>query len=295
MRRYEIATWLKIPYHTEPIAFKDREEAELWICLNALGRRNLTEENESRLVGWLYNRYKGRQGGPRIGSAPSNGNGQGMVADLVDGWRDVADAIANKTGKHKGTVKRAGAAAEIEAKLAVSVRKALADGTVKAALEVRKALAELDHDQQAALLKQVLGGEVRSLRAALGIKPKAGKRKAKRAEGGAEPAAPSAGYEQIAAEIQPQVLALAPSEEELRRLAQYEPEDQRAIVEALGPALPTLAEAVQAFDDGEVATCRHDSKLSCAYCEQLYCESCSPDHEGDCRARGVGKARSAPG
>jgi len=69
----------------------------------------------------------------------------------------------------------------------------------------------------------------------------------------------------------------------------------RRLVEALGPALPTLAEAVQAFDDGEVATCRHDSKLSCAYCEQLYCESCSPDHEGDCRARELVKARSALG
>jgi hypothetical protein len=63
MNRWEIVQGTDIPYKTEPMVFANYEEAELWILEHALNQRNLTEYDERRLRGELYNRKKGKQQG----------------------------------------------------------------------------------------------------------------------------------------------------------------------------------------------------------------------------------------
>ena len=56
--RYEICTRRKIPFSVMPISFDCREAAEIWICTNQLGRRNLADEARSFLIGKQYEAEK---------------------------------------------------------------------------------------------------------------------------------------------------------------------------------------------------------------------------------------------
>ncbi len=56
--RYEICHKHSIPFATEEIDFETRDEAILWICVNQLGRRNLSEETRKFLIGLQYEKEK---------------------------------------------------------------------------------------------------------------------------------------------------------------------------------------------------------------------------------------------
>lgn len=52
--RYEICCRLHIPFETVQVAVSSREEAIAWICVNQLGRRNISEETRRYLIGKRY-------------------------------------------------------------------------------------------------------------------------------------------------------------------------------------------------------------------------------------------------
>lgn len=61
--RYEICTRRGIEYDVEEMLFDSRDAVMDWIDANQLGRRNLSPEDRTRLIGRRYNRTKKAQGG----------------------------------------------------------------------------------------------------------------------------------------------------------------------------------------------------------------------------------------
>jgi len=56
--RYEICTRNKIPFAVYEMEFDSREEVIIWICVNQLGRRNISDENRKYLIGKQYEMEK---------------------------------------------------------------------------------------------------------------------------------------------------------------------------------------------------------------------------------------------
>lgn len=56
--RYEICTKLRIPFHVQQVDFNNREEVIAWICINQLGRRNISDETRRYLIGKRYEAEK---------------------------------------------------------------------------------------------------------------------------------------------------------------------------------------------------------------------------------------------
>ena len=68
--RYEICTRLQIPFFVQSIEFNSREEIIAWICVNQLGRRNISEETKRYLIGKRYEMEK------KLGKTNPLGNNQ---------------------------------------------------------------------------------------------------------------------------------------------------------------------------------------------------------------------------
>jgi len=132
--RFEICTRLGISYSTVQIEFADREAAADWIDANQLGRRNLTPDQRTLLLGRRYNRTKKAHGGDRK-SEESRGQSDPLK---------TAEVLAQQHGVSPATVKRAGQyAAAVDA-----IAKALPDSApaalprqavIKAAAMIEKA------------------------------------------------------------------------------------------------------------------------------------------------------------
>lgn len=56
--RYEICKRHGLPFSTVEMSFDSREDAIVWICLNQLGRRNISEETRKYLIGMQYENEK---------------------------------------------------------------------------------------------------------------------------------------------------------------------------------------------------------------------------------------------
>ena len=97
--RYEICTRLGLPFDVHEMRFSSRDEAEDWIDKNQLGRRNLTADAFTLLLGRRYNRAKKGHGGERVAS------------DQNDHLK-TADKLASEHGVGSATVRRAGKFAE---------------------------------------------------------------------------------------------------------------------------------------------------------------------------------------
>ena len=66
--RYEICEAHGIQYAVKEMEFTDRDAVMDWIDKNQLGRRNLTKEDFTLIIGRRYNRMKNKQGGDRKSS-----------------------------------------------------------------------------------------------------------------------------------------------------------------------------------------------------------------------------------
>ena len=99
----------EIPYRVKEMQFVDKWAAFDWMYKKQLGRRNLTDEQRTMILGKMYEARKQTQGGQIPGSAQ---NGHTMR---------TADSIARELGVGKETVKRAGKFAQgVDALKAVS-------------------------------------------------------------------------------------------------------------------------------------------------------------------------------
>ncbi len=100
--RFEICTRLALPFKTVAMQFQDREVAMDWMDANQLGRRNITPDQFTLLLGRRYNRAKKAHGGDRKSEESR---------DQIDPLK-TADKLAKEHGVSPATVKRAGQYAE---------------------------------------------------------------------------------------------------------------------------------------------------------------------------------------
>jgi N6-adenosine-specific RNA methylase IME4 len=102
--RYEICTRLGLPFDVYEMRFSSRDEAEDWIDKNQLGRRNLTADAFTLLLGRRYNRAK--QTKAQAGAKGGASSGQN------DHCFKTASKLAAEHAVSEKTVRRAGKFAE---------------------------------------------------------------------------------------------------------------------------------------------------------------------------------------
>ena len=99
--RYAICSRHGIEFETVEMEFPSREAAEDWMDANQLGRRNLSKDQYTLLLGRRYNRTK----------KATNDGGKGTQKPTVDQNEprlSTAQKLASKYGVSPATVKRAG-------------------------------------------------------------------------------------------------------------------------------------------------------------------------------------------
>jgi N6-adenosine-specific RNA methylase IME4 len=102
--RYEICTRLGLPFDVYEMRFSSRDEAEDWIDKNQLGRRNLTADAFTLLLGRRYNRAKQSK-------AQAVQKARQAVIKMITAFK-TADKLAAEHGVGSATVRRAGKFAE---------------------------------------------------------------------------------------------------------------------------------------------------------------------------------------
>lgn len=95
--RYEICTRLKIPFHTQQMAFSTQDEVIAWICANQLGRRNISEETRRYLIGKRYEAEK------TFGSKNPSGKNQYAESDIEDADSQEPSISNQLTAKKLGS------------------------------------------------------------------------------------------------------------------------------------------------------------------------------------------------
>lgn len=94
----------EIPYRTKDMDFADKWAAFEWMYKKQLGRRNLTDEQRTVLIGKMYEARKNSVGGDRGNQYTKEASAQNE--HMAKPGR-TADAIAEELGIGKETVKRA--------------------------------------------------------------------------------------------------------------------------------------------------------------------------------------------
>ena len=96
--RYEICTRLGLSFEVVEKEFADRFEAIDWMCLNQLGRRNLSDIAKADLRGKLYNNEKQARGGIRVASSQSENLTERTVERIAKAT-NVGHATISRDGK----------------------------------------------------------------------------------------------------------------------------------------------------------------------------------------------------
>ena len=138
--RHRIATELKLEPPIKLVEFDTEESVLEFIWSNALGRRNLSQQQESLLRGKLYESLKRKDGG--------HGN---QIGETVD----VASKIAAQTGVSRGTVQRDGKLAKAVDSLAAPLKAAYEAGSLKLSYEQVVSLAGQPKGKQEELARDV--------------------------------------------------------------------------------------------------------------------------------------------
>lgn len=129
--RYEICTRLELPFDVHEMRFKSRDEAADWIDRNQLGRRNLTHDAFTMLLGRRYKRAKNKRGG--------TGANQHTQSAQLDHSAKTAEKIAVDHGVSPATVRRAEKFYE-EVERTPELKKAVEEG--RPVLQVKREIKE---------------------------------------------------------------------------------------------------------------------------------------------------------
>lgn len=132
--RHAICTRLGLPYRVESLVFADRDAAADWIDRNQLGRRNLTADAFTLLLGRRYARAKKAHGGARV----SSGQNDHMP-------ERTAERIATDHGVSEKTVRRA-AQFFHEVERTPELKAAVAEG--RPVLQVKRELKEQRREER---------------------------------------------------------------------------------------------------------------------------------------------------
>lgn len=107
--RYKIAqAHPEIPYRTKEMLFPDKWAAFDWMYSKQLGRRNLSDENRTYIIGKMYEARKKTQGGAQIGNQHARKHGAQNANDVSATRKPRTDEIlAAEIGVNHSTVVRA--------------------------------------------------------------------------------------------------------------------------------------------------------------------------------------------
>jgi N6-adenosine-specific RNA methylase IME4 len=103
--RYEICTRLELPFDVHELRFRSRDEAEDWIDRNQLGRRNLTHDAFTMLLGRRYKRAKKRHGERGPEKTDQNDQSSG-TAETIGAEHGVSPATVRRAEKFFDEVER---------------------------------------------------------------------------------------------------------------------------------------------------------------------------------------------
>ena len=159
----------EIPYRVRELKFADKWEAFEWMYCKQLGRRNLTEEQKSYMIGKMYEARKQSIGG-QIGHKGSNeySNPESAESDKMSTLptrREIKDGTAGQIGRELGIDSRTVRRAEKFAK-GVDVLKETSPETANAILqggtgipkEFIASIPFMEEEQKEAGIKAVIEG-----------------------------------------------------------------------------------------------------------------------------------------
>lgn len=103
--RYRICKKHGIPFAVHQISFESKDDAVIWICVNQLGRRNISEETRKYLIGIQYEKEKIVNA--RKNHAGHNQYSRSVTKDVADrGQHTTAIRIARENNVSIGTVQK---------------------------------------------------------------------------------------------------------------------------------------------------------------------------------------------
>ena len=149
----------EIKFDVKSLEFEDRNQAQIWICLHQLGRRNLTHEQKKYLMGMRYEIEKASHGA-------SNGfRGNSHTKDLVSYQNGnllkterTCDRIAKELNVGRSTVIRANEFAKgltAAEEVSPGILQEVLSGSVKATQDEVSALARASPDTRKELVEKI--------------------------------------------------------------------------------------------------------------------------------------------
>lgn len=149
----------EIPYKVKQMEFADKWEAIAWICSNQLGRRNLTDEQKTYLLGKQFEAQKKAQGGDRKSKRQN-----GALNNEPKGKTSII--IAKQHGVGQKTVERSEHFAKglDEAdKVSPGIKDAVLSGEVKAPKKVIAEIRNMDEEKKEKVVDAIAKGDKAAL------------------------------------------------------------------------------------------------------------------------------------
>ena len=149
----------EIKFDVKSLEFEDRNQAQIWICLHQLGRRNLTHEQKKYLMGMRYEIEKASHG------ASDGFRGNSHTKDLVSYQNGnllkaerTCDRIAKELNVGRSTVIRANEFAKgltAAEEVSPGILQEVLSGSVKATQDEVSALARASPDTRKELVEKI--------------------------------------------------------------------------------------------------------------------------------------------
>lgn len=162
----------EIPYKVKHMEFADKWAAVVWMCRNQLGRRNVTDEQKTVLIGEAYKAQKMTQGGDR--GTERNVSGKFTASHQSDDLRNgkTKNIIAKQFGVGSSTVERAehflDGLNEAE-KVSPGIKEAVLAGEVKAPKNLIAEIRSMPDEEKKATVEAIKRNEKVSLKRNLAI------------------------------------------------------------------------------------------------------------------------------
>lgn len=170
--RYKIIQkYPEIPFKVKQMDFPDKWAAIVWMCRNQLGRRNITDEQKTALIGEAYKAQKLSQGN----HAERGSDGKYLSAQNEHLGGRTAEKIAKDFGVGKETVKRAerfvDSLNEAE-KVSPGIKEAVLSGSVKAPKSVISEIRNAPDEKKREAVEAIKKGDADTAKAILRPIPK---------------------------------------------------------------------------------------------------------------------------
>ena len=159
----------EIPYRVKEMEFADKWAAIVWMCRNQLGRRNITDEQRTALIGEAYKAQKMSIGAP-IGNKNAEKQSHQNDDFVSKSGEKTKNVIARNFGVGSSTVERAEHfvdglnAAE---KVSPGIKEAVLSGTIKAPKQMIAEIRNAPAEKRAEAVKAIKEGDTYTAKAIL--------------------------------------------------------------------------------------------------------------------------------